>query len=281
MSHELCLFSSTPDVAALNFLVRVLTGTPEQLAAQAVEWGYDGIEFMPNPEDVPDPRPFARALQSAGAVLSVVNTGRLVAQKRMLFDADPARERLAGESFKRILDFAGTLGAKVGLGIARGPAIPGLSGEEMDRHALEIFQELAEHARQAGTVIMLEAAESKVTRFIATMDEVMSWVERVNSPGFCAMLDTQQLSDSESSIAAGIRAAKRQARHIHLFDPQRWPPGLRAGGLDWPSIFQVLREEGYRGSASVALAPEGESGPAARRVADFLRTHFTEQTHAN
>ena len=52
---ELCLFSSTPDMATLNFVVKVLTGTLEELAQRAIEWGYDGIEFMPDPENSPDP----------------------------------------------------------------------------------------------------------------------------------------------------------------------------------------------------------------------------------
>jgi sugar phosphate isomerase/epimerase len=40
---------------ALDFVVKVLTGRPEELGQRAVSWGYDGIEFMPNPDDIPDP----------------------------------------------------------------------------------------------------------------------------------------------------------------------------------------------------------------------------------
>jgi len=49
----------------LKFVVKVLTGTPEQLAQRAVDWGYDGIEFMPNPERVTDPVVFASSLWDA------------------------------------------------------------------------------------------------------------------------------------------------------------------------------------------------------------------------
>jgi sugar phosphate isomerase/epimerase len=264
---RLCLFAATPDILRLRFPVRVLTGTPEELAERSVAWGYDGIEFMPDPLDVPDPDRFARALRQAGAVLLVVNTGRLAAQGLTLFHADPAVARRARQAFGRILDFAGALGAKVGLGIARGaPAA--------EREAEEVFHELAAHAEQAGTVILLEAAETAYTRFIATMDEVTRWAERVASPGFGVMLDTEQLRSAEPSLEYGIRAAKGRAAHLHLFDPNRWPPGLGPEPLDWELFFRLLREEGFAGSASVALTPEGDPELAARRAAGFLRKHL-------
>jgi hypothetical protein len=75
--QQLCLFSSTPDMVGLNLLVKVLTGTPEELARPAVDWGYDGIEFMPNPEHLPDPQQFESTLRNAGSAMPVVNTGRM------------------------------------------------------------------------------------------------------------------------------------------------------------------------------------------------------------
>jgi len=77
---KFCLFASTPDMLQLNFVVKVLTGTPEELAQCAVDWGYDGIEFMPNPEHVPDPGVFGSALRRGGAVMPVVNSGRIAAK---------------------------------------------------------------------------------------------------------------------------------------------------------------------------------------------------------
>jgi sugar phosphate isomerase/epimerase len=47
--------------------------------------------------------------------------------------------------------------------------------------------------------------------------------------------------------------------------------------LDWPHIIRVLREEGFEGSGSVVLAPEGDPEPAARQSAAFLRALFEEK----
>jgi D-psicose/D-tagatose/L-ribulose 3-epimerase len=279
---KLCLFSSTPDMNTLSFIVKVLTGSPAELAERAVAWGYDGIEFMPDPEQVPDPVVFESALKKTDAVMPVVNTGRFFAQGLPLLVADPAARRRSLEGFKRVLSFAGYFRSRVGLGAARGAGIPSATREGMDHLAEDVFRELAAHAEKVGAVIMLEPADPGVTSFINTMDEAMAWVDRIASPAFSVMLDTYQLTDSEPSVEHGIRAARGQARHIHFYDPSRWPPGVLAekDRLDWKHIARVLKEEGFSGSGSVVLAPEGNPEPAARKAAAFLRGLFREEAAA-
>lgn len=278
MNIQLCLFSSTPDMADLSFVVKVLTGTPVELAQRAVAWGYDGIEFMPDPLHVPDPREVDKALKAAGALMPVVNTGRMFAQGMALLHADALLRKDSSEAFKRILDFAGHFKARVGLGAARGAGIPGANREEMDRMAEDVFRELAAHAEKVQAVIMLEPADPGVTSYINTMDEAMAWVERIGSPAFSVMLDTYQLAESEPSLEHGIRAARGQARHIHLYDPSRWPPGVlpEKERLDWPHLARVLRQENFQGSGSVVLALEGDPEPAARKAVAYLRRIFEE-----
>jgi sugar phosphate isomerase/epimerase len=125
---ELCLFVSTPDMNSLRFVVKVLTGTPADLACRAVDWGYDGIEFMPNPENIPEPHQIETALKAKGAVLPVVNTGRLFAQGMALLPPNMEVRRRSIEAFKMMLIFATYFRARVGLGIARGDGKPPDSG---------------------------------------------------------------------------------------------------------------------------------------------------------
>ena len=272
MPVALCLFASTPDITNLGFIVRVLTGSIDELPALAVEWGYDGIEFMPDPENVPEPAAMERALRAAGAVMPVVNSGRMGVQQLALLHADAGVRGRSMAAFKRMLDFAGAFRARVGLGIARGKGISGAGREQMDAMAGDVFRELAEHAERTGAIIMLEPADPGVTSYINTMDEAMEWVRRIASPAFSVMLDTYELAESEPSIEHGIRAGRGEARHIHLYDPSRWPPGVKTQtALDWPHIFALLRETGFAGSASVVLVPEGPPAPAAQKTAAFLR----------
>jgi sugar phosphate isomerase/epimerase len=147
----------------------------------------------------------------------------------------------------------------------------------MDRLADDVFRDLTAHAERAGATILLEASEADIAAYINTMDEVMAWVDRLGSPAFAPMLDTHQLAHAEPSIAHGIRAARGQAPHVHLFDPGRWPPGLLHDKptLAWPRIASLLRETAFRGSASMVLAPEGDPEPAARASAAYVRGLFT------
>jgi len=103
MPVALCLFASTPDITNLGFIVRVLTGSIDDLPARAVEWGYDGIEFMPDPENVPEPAAMERALQAAGAVMPVVNSGRMGVQQLALLHADAGVRGRSMAAFKRML----------------------------------------------------------------------------------------------------------------------------------------------------------------------------------
>lgn len=275
---KFCLFASTPDMLQYEFVVKVLTGTPEQVVRCAVDWGYDGIEFMPNPERMPDPEVFAASLKRGGGVMLVVNSGRISAQGMGLIHEDAAIRRKSLRAFKNMLDFAGHFKARVGLGAARGRGIPGASKEEVEKLAEEIFRGLAEHAEKAGAVIMLEAAEAEFTSLFNTNEEAMAMVERIGSLGFSIMLDTHQLYAAESSIEHGIKITKGQARHIHLYEPSRWPPGVlpEKETLDWPHIARVLKEEGFQGSASVVIIPEGDPEPVARQSVAYLRRIFNE-----
>jgi sugar phosphate isomerase/epimerase len=270
---SLCLFASTPDIAELGFIVKVLTGSIDELPKIAVELGYDGIEFMPDPERIPDPAAMERALKTAGAVMPVVNTGRMAVQGMALLHEEESVRRRSIAAFKRMLEFAGVFGARVGLGVARGKGTAGVAQKQIDHLTYDVFQEIAQHAEHAGSVIMLEAADRGVTAYINTMDEVMEWVRRIANPAFGVMLDTYELAESEPSLEYGIRAASGQARHVHLYDPSRWPPGVMPESmqLDWPRIFELLHATGFQGSASVVIAPEGDPATAARRTASFLR----------
>lgn len=273
---KLCLWASTPDMLQYKFIINVLTGTPEEIARRAVDWGYDGIEFMPDPERTPDPGVFDTALKRAGAVMPVVGSGRMIPQGMALIHEDAGIRRKAMKAFKNVLDFAGYFKARVVLGGGRGTGIPGASKEEMERLTEEIFRELAEYAKKAGAGIMLEGSSPKYTNLVNSNEEVMAWVERIDSPSFSVMMDTDQLCAAEPSIEHGIRATKGQAHHIHLYDPNHWPPGIlpEKDALDWPHIARILQAEDFTGSASIALAPEGAPEFVATKALVYVRRLF-------
>ena len=180
-------------------------------------------------------------------------------------------------AFKRILDFAGHFKANVGLGAARGAGVPEAAPGELESMADDVFRELAEHGEKAGSVVMLEPAEPGYSAFINTMQEGLAWVQRIGSPFFSLMLDTYQLAEAEPSFEHGIRAAQGRAHHIHLYEPSHWPPGVLPAmdRYDWPNIAKLLAQEGFHGSGSVCLVPEGDPEPVARKASAYLRHLFS------
>jgi sugar phosphate isomerase/epimerase len=87
---QLSLLASTPDIATTGYMVNLLLGTPELVAAEAKAAGYDGIEFFPGPPGTIGVAEMDRALEASDVVLTAVNSGRIVAEGLTLLHADPA-----------------------------------------------------------------------------------------------------------------------------------------------------------------------------------------------
>lgn len=271
--NRLIVFSSTPDIAEVGFVVPVLTAPLPELGSKAKEYGFDGLEFLPNPDRIPSAMELKASAETAGVNISVINSGRMHPQGYALLHRDPAIRRTSIDIYKQFVDLAGELGARVGMGMARGSGDTTVDDHDLAAVMDDVFGEVAEHAAAASTVVMLEPADPGVVTAVATVSEAVDIATRIDSPGFAVMLDTYQLAEVETSIEQGIRDAAGRADHIQLYDPGHWPPGVRdpRHRLDWDSVAASLASAGFQGSGSVVLAPEGDAAAAARTSAQFLR----------
>ncbi|MBI2456360.1 MAG: sugar phosphate isomerase/epimerase [candidate division NC10 bacterium] len=269
----LSLLASTPDIAATGYMVNLLLGTPELLAAEARELGYDGIEFFPGPPGTVGVAEVDRALKASDVVLTTVNSGRIVAEGLTLLHPEAAIRSRALTRLKDLLDFAGHFGVPVTLAGTKGSLPTSLSAESGATLAEEIFTHLTRFAAGAGSALLLAPTDEADSNFICTVADAVAWVRRINDPAFGLMLDTHQLHRKEASVIEGLRAAAGYVRHLHLYDPGRVPPG--PGGkssLDWPAILATLRDIGYEGAASVCLAKAGDRRAQAMKALSYLRS---------
>ena len=248
--ERILVFCSTPDVEADGFVVPILAEPIERLAARAASLGFDGLEFLPDPGDIPEPERLRSVLDAAGVGLGVVNSGRMAARGFALLHRDARRRRESIEIYKRYVDLAGALGARVGLGMARGDASVAVSGPDLPALMRDVFGEIAEHAERAGTVVMLEPADPGYVAVVLRVEEAVEQARLVGSPGFSIMLDTHQLEVVEPSFEEGFAAAEGRASHIHLYDPGHWPPGVAEKRLDWD------RHPGRDADATASVAPD-------------------------
>lgn len=273
---KFCLFSAAKDFDRFNWVVKVSTGTPEEITQRAVDLGYDGIEYMPDPDNPLDPEVMELALRKAGAILPVINSGRFDTQGYALFHPDPAVRKKSIEVYKGFIDFAGYLAARVGLGAAGGRLPPGKSYQDSEKIIEEVLHKLVMHALRARVVLMLEPRGVK-SGYMGSVGQVMTWVKRFNSPALSVMLDTDTHALYEPSIEYAIHSSEGQAKHIHLYDPGKQPVGIKPEKerYNWNSIVQALREEHFEGTGSVTLFTQGDPIPAATKTATFLRQIFT------
>jgi len=270
---QLSLLAGTPEIAATASTPTLLVGTPEAVAAEAKELGYDGIELLPGPPGTIGVAEVDLALKSSDLVLTAVNSGRIGSEGLTLLDPDPVIRNRTLNRLKDLLDFAGNFGAPVILAGAKGNLPDGASAETVAALAEEIFAGLARFGARVGSSLLLAPTEEAESNFVCSVAEAVAWVRRVGHPAFGLMLDTHELARRESSVIEGLRAAAGLVQHLHLYDPGRVPPGTRQeGSLDWPAIIVTLREIGYEGAASVGLAGGDDRGTLALQAASYLRS---------
>jgi D-psicose/D-tagatose/L-ribulose 3-epimerase len=275
---SLNVFCSTPDVVEERFVVPLLAEPFDGLARKAAELGFDGLEFLPSADECPAPDELSKAVDSAGVKVSVINSGRMRSRGYALLHKDPEIRRHSIGVFKQFITLAGELGARVGLGLARGDSETTLEGDGLRPLMLEVFAEIAEHASSSGTFVMLEPADPGFVAAILTVREAVSVARKVDSPGFRIMLDTYQLYEVEDSIPDGFAAAEGMASHIHLYDPGHWSPGIRPESerMDWNLIRRSMDRTGFSGSASIVLPKEGDLQEGTRRSLAFLRDRLMD-----
>jgi sugar phosphate isomerase/epimerase len=270
---QLSLLASTPDIAKTGYMVNLLLGTPELLVAEAKALGYDGIEFFLGPPGTVGVAEMDEALKRFDLTLTAVNSGRIVAEGLTLLHPDSATRTRALNRVKDLLDFAGRFGAPVTLAGTKGSLAPGVSAEAAENVAEKFFTDLARFAAAAGSTLLLAPTDEADSDFICTVGEAVAWVRRINHPAFGLVLDTYHLHRKEASPTEALRAAAGLVRHLHLYDPGRVPPGIRAKpALDWRAIMVTLRDIGYEGAASVCLARSGDRRAQALETVSYLRS---------
>jgi hypothetical protein len=88
-----------------------------------------------------DPVAFEKVPATSGAVMPVVNSDRIAAQKLALLHKDAEIRRRTQDGFKTMLEFGGHFRGQVHLGICRGERIPRTATDEMDRTGDDVFRE--------------------------------------------------------------------------------------------------------------------------------------------
>jgi hydroxypyruvate isomerase len=123
--------------------------------------------------------------------------------------------------------------------------------------AIDVLTQAAAMAAEAGTVLLLEPVNMTVNgarMFVDGIQRGLDIVAAVDSPGLRLLCDVYHSAVTGEDLATAIGNRAGWIGHVQVADnPGRHEPGT--GGLDWPSIMQLLPRLGYDGDLGLEYLP--------------------------
>jgi D-psicose/D-tagatose/L-ribulose 3-epimerase len=209
------------------------------------ERGFDGIEiplFQPGEFDAAEIR---KGLEENGlecTVCSVMPEGMTVFSD----DAGVRRKTLA--HLEGCVKTSAEIGAKVIAGPLYSPVgfLPGRrrTADEWSR-AVESYHALAPALARHGVTLAIEPLNRFETFFLNTAADAAALCAEVNHPNIGVLFDTFHANIEEKNIPAAYRTVGPWLKHVHTCENDRGTPGT--GHVDWPGVFEALRDVKYDG----------------------------------
>ncbi len=207
--------------------------------------GFDGVE-------VPlfHPSQFAAAEIRKGLAengLECTTCSILTGGLNMLSDDAAVREKTR-QHMQDCAKVAAEVGAKIIAGPLYSPV--GLftgsrrTSEEWKR-AVDCYQSIGPTLSDYGVTIAIEPLNRFETYFLNTAADAVALCDAINHPNVGILFDTFHANIEEKDVAEGYRICAPHLKHVHTCENDRGIPGT--GHVDWPGVFQALRDIRYDG----------------------------------
>ena len=240
-----------------------------EAVARIAAAGYDGVELL---ADVPHLYPLSLSdselahltatLDRCG--LSVANLNGNTAMgyygrrfweplfEPSLANPDEVARKWRIEYSKRCIDVAGVLGCR-NVSLTSGRMVPGTLPEKALVLLRDSLETVLAHAEKVGVRVGIEYEPGLL---VERCDELLALMEAVDSPYLGANLDlghSHVLGEDPETVIGGLAS---RIFHIHLEDIRARKhyhliPGT--GDVDFKSLFQILKNNGYSGYITVEL----------------------------
>lgn len=259
-----------------------------QLAVSNIAWGADdfkgfvqllselecdGVELAPSLlwddplQALADDRQTARRMiEDVGLRLAGFHSLFYQLPDLQLFTTTQARSRLADFAKGLISLCADMNGTTLVWGSPKNRHRGKLGKDEAVDIAEPFFCDLAVAALDHGVTICIEPLGREETDFIASCDEGMALVRRVDHPGFKLHLDAKAIITNGEDIGRIVTDYHPSVRHVHIGDPGLTPPG--SSGYDHGVIGQALRSVGYAHFVSIEMRKD--FGPPQKVITDSV-----------
>ena len=237
--------------------------------------GFDGLEVVPERFSSGDARKIRELANDNGLDLMVAWS---LGPEHDLACPDPAVRQAGIDHLKHLIDLSEIMEASnlSGLIFAGCGCLTGLppTEEELD-WAAKACREAAVYAEKADVVLNMEPATREDNHLINTVEQGLSFLDRINAANVKLLLDTFQMLREENSLGEAIRSAKGTIGLFHLSENHRGIPGT--GSVPWPEVFHAMKEINFDGWVSIEtfFDPHGVISPRAkvwRRLGESLES---------
>jgi sugar phosphate isomerase/epimerase len=213
---------------------------------------------------------FQKALQGRQIKISAICSGY---EGVLISEQEEVRQKCVA-TMKEILTAAGALGAT---GMIMVPAFTEqtkLGHWESRELLLQLLPDLAEHAKQAGTWILLEPLNRREAHFLRQVPDAAAICRDVNHPGVGVMGDFWHMTWEETNDMAAFLSAGDYLRHVHMASRKsRKMPGEDEGD-NYVLGFKGLKLLGYQNYVSLECGSKGDRTQTIPAAVKLLREQW-------
>jgi len=234
------------------------------LLARIKEHGFDGVQvplFRPADFLASEIRKGAEANGLECSVCPILVDGL------SLISDDAALRKKTQQHLKDVIKLAADAGANTIAGPLYAPVgyLPGRRRNADEwKWAIEGYQSATGTLTDYKMTMAIEPLNRFETYFLNTAADAAKLCDEVGHPNVGVLFDTFHANIEEKSIADAFRTVGRHLKHVHTCENDRGIPG--SGHVEWPSIFQALRDIHYDGWLTIesfGFAIKGLSAAAA------------------
>lgn len=248
-----------------------LCGEIREAMKTAKAAGFDGIEIHGREfEFTPQEIQLIKAYQAELDLdICAIATGRLYNQTLIsLTDPDEERRAWSVAQTKLYVDAAAELDTDVIIGWLRGRKSDQLTMEQYLGLLADSLRQMDEYAGLRNVKILLEAINRYEVDSFITAEETLNFINQHHLNHTYLHLDTFHMNIEETDLCDAIRTTGNKLGYVHVADNTRLSPGT--GSLDFKKIFDVLKEIGYDGYATVECFPYPSGEEAANMAGAYL-----------
>lgn len=235
------------------------------------KWGFVGAEL---PGDVVgNEKKYQDAIKNTNLKYSAICGATHCADGDLVSDVVEKREP-AFEAIKQALTAAGAVGST---GVIFVPAFNGqtkLGNQEIRSILIDKLPALGEHAKKAGTYLILEPLNRGEAYFLRQVADAASIARDCKSPGIAVMGDFYHMFIEETSDLGAFISGGSYVHHVHLASRIRVLPGQDE--RQFVDGFRGLKLIGYQDYCSFECGVKGDPMVEIPKSMAFLRDQWAK-----